>query len=59
MSVETITAKLWQEKVIDSVLPIVVNFSAVRCGFYRHRISNIYHTFLFFYNRYNIRTLLM
>ena len=33
MSVEIITAKLWQEKVIDSVLPIVVNFSAVRCGF--------------------------
>ena len=33
MSVETITAKLWQEKVIDSVLPILVNFSAVRCGF--------------------------
>ena len=33
MSVETIKAKLWQEKVIDSVLPVVVNFSAVRCGF--------------------------
>ena len=33
MSVETITAKLWQEKVIDSVLPVVVNFSTVRCGF--------------------------
>ena len=33
MAVETITAKLWQEKVTDSILPIVVNFSAVRCGF--------------------------
>jgi len=33
MAVETITAKLWQEKVTDSVLPIIVNFSAVRCGF--------------------------
>lgn len=33
MSVETIKAKQWQEKVRDSVLPVVVNFSAVRCGF--------------------------
>src|ERR687898_250840 len=33
MAVETITAKLWQEKMTDSILPIVVNFSAVRCGF--------------------------
>jgi len=33
MAVETITAKLWQKKVADSVLPVVVNFSAVRCGF--------------------------
>jgi thioredoxin 1 len=33
MTIETITAKLWQEKVTDSVLPVVVNFSAVRCGF--------------------------
>ncbi|MDR4512214.1 MAG: thioredoxin [Nitrososphaeraceae archaeon] len=33
MVVETITAKLWQEKVADAVLPILVNFSAVRCGF--------------------------
>ena len=37
MSVETITAKLWQEKVIDYVLPVVVNFSAVRCGFCKLR----------------------
>jgi thiol-disulfide isomerase/thioredoxin len=33
MAVETLTAKMWQEKVTDSVLPVVVNFSAVRCGF--------------------------
>jgi thiol-disulfide isomerase/thioredoxin len=33
MAVETITAKMWQEKITDSVLPVVVNFSAVRCGF--------------------------
>jgi thiol-disulfide isomerase/thioredoxin len=33
MAVETITTKQWQEKVADSVLPIVVNFSAVHCGF--------------------------
>jgi thioredoxin 1 len=33
MVVETITAKQWQEKVTNSVLPIVVNFTAIRCGF--------------------------
>ncbi|HEX5185261.1 MAG TPA: thioredoxin family protein [Nitrososphaeraceae archaeon] len=33
MAVETITAKQWQEKVTNSILPVVVNFSAVRCGF--------------------------
>ncbi|HKO40682.1 MAG TPA: thioredoxin family protein [Nitrososphaeraceae archaeon] len=33
MPVETITAKQWQQKVRDSILPVVVNFSAVRCGF--------------------------
>jgi thioredoxin 1 len=33
MAVETITANQWQERVTDSVLPVVVNFSAVRCGF--------------------------
>ena len=33
MVIETITATLWQEKVTESVLPVVVNFSAVRCGF--------------------------
>ena len=33
MTVETITAKQWQQKVTESVLPVVVNFSSVRCGF--------------------------
>ena len=33
MAVETITAKQWQETVSNSVLPVVVNFSAIRCGF--------------------------
>ena len=33
MTVETITANQWQQKVIDSILPVIVNFSAVRCGF--------------------------
>ena len=33
MTVETITEKQWQEKVTDSVLPVIVNFSAIRCGF--------------------------
>ena len=33
MTVETITASQWQQKVIDSLLPVIVNFSAVRCGF--------------------------
>ena len=30
---ETITAKLWEGKVKESDLPVLVNFSAVRCGF--------------------------
>jgi thiol-disulfide isomerase/thioredoxin len=33
MTVETITAEQWQQKVRNAVLPIVVNFSAGRCGF--------------------------
>ena len=33
MTVETIAAKQWQQKVRDSDLPVLVNFSAVRCGF--------------------------
>ena len=56
MSVETITAKLWQEKVIDSVFPVVVNFSAVRCGFCQaleplyNRLSEQYKNKLVFLN---------
>ena len=33
MTVETITAQDWHEKVESSKVPIVVNFSAIRCGF--------------------------
>jgi thioredoxin 1 len=33
MSVETITAQNWRDKVTASDTPVVVNFSAVRCGF--------------------------
>jgi thioredoxin-like negative regulator of GroEL len=33
MSVETITAQNWHDKVESSNVPMVVNFSAVRCGF--------------------------
>lgn len=33
MSVETITAQNWHDKVESSSVPVVVNFGAVRCGF--------------------------
>jgi thioredoxin 1 len=33
MTVETISAKSWQQKVVASDVPVIVNFSAVRCGF--------------------------
>ncbi len=33
MTGETIAVKQWQQKVRDSILPLVVNFSAVLCGF--------------------------
>lgn len=33
MPVETITAQNWFDKVTNSNIPAVVNFSAVRCGF--------------------------
>jgi thioredoxin 1 len=33
MTVETITAKTWQQKVINSKTPVAVNFSAAYCGF--------------------------
>lgn len=33
MPAQTITAQEWQSGVVESALPVVVNFSAVRCGF--------------------------
>jgi thioredoxin-like negative regulator of GroEL len=33
MTVEDVTAQTWQQKVVNSEIPVVVNFSAVRCGF--------------------------
>lgn len=33
MPAEAITAKEWQGRVVESTFPVVVNFSAVRCGF--------------------------
>ena len=54
MTVETITANQWQQKVIDSVLPVIVNFSAVRCGFCQaleplyNRLSEQYNNKLVF-----------
>lgn len=33
MPAQTITAKDWKDSVVDSAFPVVVNFSAVRCGF--------------------------
>ena len=33
MSVETITAQNWNDRVAASGKPVVVNFGAVRCGF--------------------------
>lgn len=35
MTVGNVTAQTWQQKVVNSEIPIVVNFSAVRCGFCR------------------------
>ena len=35
MTVEDVTAQTWQQKVVNSEIPVVVNFSAVRCGFCR------------------------
>jgi thiol-disulfide isomerase/thioredoxin len=49
MTVETITANQWQQKVIDSVLPVIVNFSAVRCGFCQ-ALEPLYNRLLEQYN---------
>jgi thioredoxin-like negative regulator of GroEL len=35
MTVENVTTQTWQQKIINSEIPIIVNFSAVRCGFCR------------------------
>ena len=35
MAVENVTAQTWEQKVVNSENPVVVNFSAVRCGFCR------------------------
>ncbi|MDQ3854714.1 MAG: thioredoxin [Thermoproteota archaeon] len=33
MVVEIVTAQNWEQKVINSKIPVLVNFSAVYCGF--------------------------
>jgi thiol-disulfide isomerase/thioredoxin len=33
MALEMVTAKTWEQNVINSKIPVVVNFSAVYCGF--------------------------
>lgn len=33
MAVEIVTAQNWEQKVINSKIPAIVNFSAVKCGF--------------------------
>jgi thiol-disulfide isomerase/thioredoxin len=33
MAVEIVTAQNWKRKIINSKIPAVVNFSAVKCGF--------------------------
>lgn len=33
MTVKIVTAQSWREKVASSEVPVVVNFSAARCGF--------------------------
>ena len=49
MTVETIAAKQWQQKVRDSILPVVVNFSAVRCGFCQ-ALEPLYNRLSEYYN---------
>jgi thioredoxin 1 len=56
MTVENVTAQTWQQKVVNSEIPVVVNFSAVRCGFCRaleplyNRLSEQYSGKLDFLN---------
>jgi thioredoxin 1 len=56
MTVENVTAQTWQQKVVNSEIPVVVNFSAVRCGFCRaleplyNRLSEHYSGKLDFLN---------
>ena len=33
MALEIVTAQNWEQKVINSKIPAIVNFSAVKCGF--------------------------
>jgi hypothetical protein len=52
MPVQDVAAQTWQQKVVNSEMPVVVNFSAVRCGFCRaleplySRLSNTKKTFI-------------
>lgn len=33
MTVQVVVAQMWQQQVINSEAPVIVNFSAIRCGF--------------------------
>jgi len=33
MTVQVVVAQTWQQQVINSEAPVIVNFSAIRCGF--------------------------
>jgi thioredoxin-like negative regulator of GroEL len=56
MTVENVTTQTWQQKVVNSEIPVIVNFSAVRCGFCRaleplyNRLSEQYSGKLDFLN---------
>lgn len=55
MVVQEVTAQSWKDKVLSSNLPVIINFSAVRCGFCRaleplyNRLSDQYSGKLAFY----------
>ena len=55
MVVQELTAQLWNDNVVSSKLPVIVNFSAVRCGFclalepLYNRLSDQYKDKLTFY----------